>query len=313
MTPEIQATEVRLKPKEIARMAAIGSDSEFGKILAYRTATRWPILLMLILPGSFALIAAAEAATKLMGPSRPTRVPNPRFSGEVFALLIGFVVSALVCALIVWWYRRRDTEHRFFEEGATHASRSRGDLQRLAYLDASALTYTLTRQYVNGAYVGTAGKLQLETPKGSGIKGLSVSFTHRERRKGGLFNRTFVGQDPMDIVRDTVADAVAERLALEIAEKGEAPWTGPTTFTKDGLRIKKLLGAPILTEYAKIGRLGFGDSSLTLFEEGSQRGFVSMPVNGKNFWPGFVLFQRLMTPRGGAEEIDGAEFDEEGD
>jgi len=291
-------------------MAAIGNDPEYGRILAVGKQFRWQALIAPILPlifigsGVFAYSAAVSAASK------GTWTVSPA-SMKVVAL--GLMVFGLVQApFILWWIRKHATEMRFFEQGVALWRQRRGDIRRLSYLDVAAMTYTLSRSNLHGVHVGTSGVITLQLEEGSKQKGVRYAFQHREKAKG-IFNRRFEGVDPMDLVRDAVAEAVAERLALEIAEKGEATWTGPTTFTKEGLRIKKLLGPPITMDYAKIDRLGFGDGNLVLFEEGSKRGFVSMAVNGKNFWPGFVLFQRLMTPRGGAEEIEGGEFEEEGD
>lgn len=295
-----------LKAKEIARLEKAGRDAEFGKIIATGKSHQAMWLILLILPaGTFVLsIAAFLHHTRGLPNVRPT-------TGELVAGSVCAVLT-IVFAVVIWWLSTgRGAKYRFFEQGAT-LHRKGKDLVRWSYLDIAAMTYALVRQSYNGIYVGTSGTIWLEGQKGDGIKTLKCSFRHMERAKG-ILRRRFEGGDPMDFVRDTVADVVAERLALEIAEKGEAAWTGPATFTKDGLRVKKLLGAPAAVSYDKIDRLGFGDGTLVLFEEGSEKAFVSMAVNGKNFWPGFVLFQRLVTPRGGAEEVDATEFEADGD
>jgi hypothetical protein len=298
--------EVVLKPKERARMLEIGGDPEFGPLLAYRPLTRWPVLLMLIVTVPF-MVLGVGAFIDQMSKGTPGHPSNQ--SGGLFVPVILFFVGLLLSALVVVWFLRRNIEFRFYKEGTGRWRRKGDAIQRLAYVDVSSMTYTLTRQFYNGVYVGTAAKIQLETPKGSKIKGLTHSFSHREKRKGMLFNTRFVGRDPMDVVRDVVAETVAERMALEVAELGEAAWTGPGTFTKEGLRVKKLLGAPRVIPYATLDRLAFKDGNLVLFEEGKERGSVALAMNGKNFWPGFALFQRLVSPSGGADEIDAGAID----
>ncbi len=295
-----------LKAKEIARLERAGRDAEFGKIIAIGKSHQAMWLILLIFPLVILGFSIGGLSSKVNGRQ------NPALPTSDFILALVGVVVTVVLSLIIWWLAtNRGAKFRFFEQGASLHARGK-DLIRWSYLDVAALTYALVRQSYNGVYVGTSGMIRLDGDKGSKIKPLKCSFRHMEKAKG-ILRRRFEGTDPMDLVRDTVADAVAERLALEIAEKGEAAWTGPTTFTKEGLRIKKLLGPPFVMEYAKIDRFGFGDGTLVLFQEGREQAFVSMAVNGKNFWPGFVLFQRLMTPRGRAEEIDMEEFEEEGD
>jgi hypothetical protein len=293
-----------LKAREIARLEKAGRDAEFGKIIAIGKSHNALWLLLLFVPMAVLALTFFVVLT-----ASGKHVRNP--SMEVTIAVSGAVIS-LASGILTWWLSsNRGAKYRFFEQGAT-LHRGDKDLIRWSYLDIAAMTYALVRQSYNGMYVGTSGTFRLDGDKGSKVKPLKCSFRHQEKAKG-LLRRRFEGGDPMDVVRDTVADVVAERLALEIAEKGEAAWTGPATFTKDGLRIKKLLGAPAVVAYDKIDRLGFGDGTLVLFEEGSEKAFVSMAVNGKNFWPGFVLFQKLMKPRGGAEEVDATEFEEDGD
>ena len=295
-----------LKAKEIARLERAGSDAEFGKIIAIGNSHQAMWLILLFLPAGTLVLSMGAFLHRAGGPPNVGPTTGDLIAGVACAVL------TVMFSVVIWWLSTgRGAKYRFFEQGAT-LHRKGKDLVRWSYLDVAALSYALVRQSYNGIYVGTSGTIWLEGEKGSRIKTLKCSFRHKERAKG-ILRRQFEGGDPMDVVRDTVADVVAERLALEIAEKGEASWTGPATFTKDGLRIKKVLGAPFVMEYAKIDRLGFGDGTLVLFEEGKAKASVSMAVNGKNFWPGFVLFQRLMTPRGGAEEIEGEEFEEEGD
>lgn len=300
-----------LKPKQVARLERIGFDAEFGRIVAATRPTRWPM----IIPAVLALVFLFFTAVVVVGMFN--NAPGPKGPGHVqirhpigLAVFLGGLGSILGY-LTVWGFRRFSIEYRFFERGVV--SWWKGvDRLRVPYLDVRSLGYGLHRQRMKGVYVGTVGTIVLEFEPQVASKKLKVEFPHRERAKGVL-QRRFEGDDQMDVVRDLVAECVAERMALEIAEKGEAPWAGPVTFTREGLRVKKLIGGMLLMEFDRIDRLSISFESLVLFEEGKQRGSVTMAVNGMNFWPGFVLFQRLMTPRGGAEEIEGEEFEEEGD
>lgn len=316
---DASVSDVVLKPKEIARMAAIGSDPEFGPLLAYRAVTRWPILLLLALPMLIGIFAAFEIVWHIANPPRPTRVPNPTQVGNFMVPAIVLVISCVLGGLVWRWYRGRDTEHRFFADGYELSSRRRGSRHRLSYMDVHSLTYKLSPQTTDVGISWLAGLIVLESTPGSRLQSVRLSFKHAAKAKG-ILTKQFDGGDPMDRVRDVVAQVVAERMALDIAEKGETPWTGSLSLTKDGLRSKPILGKPTLTPFEEVGRyefkfntFPFNEGVLLIFGRDGKKVLALPEPNGKNFWPGFVLFQRLVTPRGGAEEVDATEFEADGD
>lgn len=300
-----------LKPKQIARLERIGMDEEFGRIVAAVRPPRWPMIIPAVISLGFFFFAIVVVVGMFTGAHIPRGPGQVQIKHPLGLALFLTGLGSILGYVTQWGFRRFSVEYRFFERGVTYWWKG-VDKVRVSYLDVRSLGYAINRQDMKGVYVGTVGTVVLEYEPQMSSKKLKLGFSHREKAKG-ILRRRFEGVDPMDVVRDLVAESVAERMALEIAERGETPWTGPVTFTQEGLRVKKLIGGASLMEYARIDRLGFNYDSLVLFEEGHKRGGATMAVNGMNFWPGFVLFQRLMTPRGGAEEIDEAEFEEEGD
>lgn len=288
--PRVEA--LGLKPKVLARLRAVGADAEFGRLITIGTPSRFLAFFGLLAPLIFCSLGAGALISGLNPGSRPPGSTPP--SREIWAGIALIAASLVMLALLVWCIWARSVQWRFFEHGVTKWRRGI-DLQRLSYLDVTALSYKLTRQYYNGIYIGTSGLIKLETEKGSKTKGMSYQFRHREKAKG-IIKREFEGVDPLDFVRDAVADAVSERLAMEIAEKGSVPWTGPATFTKEGLSVKKLLGGVSVLPYETIDRMAANAGTLTLFQEGQPKGVISLAVNGKNFYPGMALLRRLVAP-----------------
>jgi hypothetical protein len=273
-----------LKPKLLARMQAVGADPEFGRLLALGVRARWPYLFALIFPLGMLIVGVVKLQQ---------RTGHVISATSATIAAAGFLLFGLIqLPLFVWLYIRNASQWRFFEQGVTLWNKRRGDIQRLAYLDVAFMTYALTVQTVHGAIVGTSGVLTLEPEKGSKFKGVKHSFSHRQKVRG-FFDRRFEGTDPMDFVRDAVAEVVAERLALEVADKGSVPWCGPATFNTDGLTIKKLLGGVKVVPYSSIVRVEPRNNDVSIFVEGAAGAAVSLPYNAKNFWPGLVLLQRI--------------------
>lgn len=294
-----------LKPKEAAQMAAIGDDQEFGRLLGYGKPTRALLVVLVLVP----VIILAIGTVLLLAPRGRPGPPSVPLAWVVATI----AVTLAVCGVVVWRVHGRSTALRFYELGVTRWRKKNGDVQRLSYLDVTSMTYTMAPHFFHGMYVGTTGVILLETAGKSGKKGVRHSFQHRQKARG-IVNRTFEGTDPMDLVRDAVAEAVSEGLAVRIAETGSAPWTGPATFTKDGLLVKKLLGGVKVLAYEAIDRMEAKGGNVMLFQAGEKSAAASVAVNGKNFWPGFVLLGRLVTPRatdGGAGEDGGEEFGDE--
>lgn len=288
-----------LKPKVLARLRAVGGDAEFGRLLSVRQPPRWPILAAFLIPVLLLLLALGATVSPM---ASPPGQGTPRLLYAA-ALVAGSVVAS---ALIVWWYRAMSHEYRFFEHGVEKVRRGGGSPHRLSYLDVTALTYSLSRRYHNGIYLGTVGVIRLETEKGSNVKGMQHKFPHREKPRG-LLRRHFEGVDSMDLVRDAVAEVVAERLALEIAEKGSASWTGSATLTRTGLSIKRILGGTLGIPYETISRVAANGGTLSIVQEGQTKASATLAMNGRNFWPGMSLLRRLLTPRGAAEATESVE------
>lgn len=299
---------ITLKPKEAARMAAIGEDAEFGKLLAYKVQLRWPVLLLLIIPLPFMLFAVSAVASYLFWPPKHTIVPTAGAQSPWIPAAIATGVSLVISIPVVWWFRRLKVEHRFFQHGYERWGFRRGSIHRLSYLDVESMTYTRQIQRAEVFIVWVAASLVLKPAKNSGAKGLKLSFNHRGKVRG-LLEQRIEGLDPMDLVRDAVAEAVSERLAVEIAEKGSAPWTGPVRFTKEGLEVKGLIGGAKVLPFETIDRMSSRAGAVTFHQAGEKGGAVTLWMNSKNFWPGFTLLQTLVTPRRAGGTADGVGID----
>jgi hypothetical protein len=293
-----------LKPKVLARMAAIGADAEFGRLLAIGTPTLWPAYLLMVVP-----VMCCGLGVGAIGAGGGN---GPSSSPDLLTGVVLIVLGVLQGVLLVWVVRKFAIEWRFHDQGVTKFRRGI-ELSRLSYMDVWTMAYSLKRQHYHGVYVGTTGTMRLECDPRSKQKGVRHQFRHLEKGKGFL-KQKIEGIDPMDVVRDVVAECVSERLAVQIAETGQAPWTGAAVFTKQGLSVKKMLGGATVVPYETIDRMAAKGGAVSFFQEGQKGAAVSLAVNGKNFWPGFVLLRRLLTPRAGEAagiEDEGEEFADE--
>lgn len=298
-----------LKPKEAAHLASIGIDREFGRILMYGRPARWPMLVF----GSMGplVFGVGGIGATLSGLSANAASAN-RPDLYIGLALLAFALVQIV--VIVWWLWKNSFEWRFYEQGVVKWRRARGDVARLSYMDVTAILYKRVRTHMHGVYVGTSGVIELDVAKGSvngsRHKPVKYSFKHREKAVG-IFNRTISGTDPMDLVRDAVAEFVAERLAVEIAEKGMAVWVPRVLFTREGLAVKKLVGGERHLPYEKVRAVDLPNDQIGIQIEQETRAGAVLDEKSKNFWPGLVLFQRLAPDLEPPDEWDEDDLEED--
>lgn len=307
MNAETPAVAPVLRPREAARLQAIGTDEEFGRILAVRPRARWHLLLLLVVPGALFLLAAGMTVDYLIHPPRHSLVTTPGQTPPWFPATVVTLIAAAMATPVVIWFRHRGFEYRFFEHGFERWSARRGSLQRLSYLDVESLTYTMQPQHAEIGISWMAASIVLETPKGSKTKGVRMSFNHRAKPRGFLSIR-FEGTDPLDLARDAVAAVVAERLAAQVTESGSAPWTSPVSFTQKGLSFRGLLGGATIFEYDAIERLELGKSWLEIHFKGPKRQIAIVSRSGKNFYPGLALLRSLVPRSSGGSTVEPARF-----
>ncbi|WP_254507691.1 hypothetical protein [Anatilimnocola floriformis] len=213
------------------------------------------------------LIAAALGIAGVIGLSQGVQ------DAFVFVVLLG--VGALLCVLAV---------HFAFAEMTCHewGVMQRGLLGRrqLLYRDIESFTYRATRNYVNGAYTGTALYLQFMPRAGCGRK-----ITHSSNVQGN--------DDDLDRLREGVARIIGAQMHQRLANGETVTWTNNLAFSPAGLLYRPpgfiSRGNQVLLPYDKYHGHNLQDGNFYLFEKGKDKSVTSESVGEVNFFPGFYL------------------------
>lgn len=209
-----------------------------------------------------------------------------------FSLLGAVAASAGIAGLstLFWWLDRercfRVCYNGVFLHGRTGEKQLRFDA-------LESFTYSVTRNYYNGAYTGTT---------------LSLTFVPLPSVEGNkiTFNRTFKNEDTdFDNLRDHVSGIMAVRMGKELEETGRVPWTKDVTFCSEGLEYRPSgwLGKKqetLMLPWGQIANFNFQDGVLHIWQVGKNKSVIHESSSAPNLFPGFLLFVSLI--QSGTEE-----------
>lgn len=263
---------------------------EFGELLTKRANAirhRVGFLVLALVLGWPGLMFLLVAANWFGAPSGPTPVtPGTRvFGGIVGALLVWGSWGCVKAAFSASW---------FYEFGATRTVFGR-TRQAVAYERVDAMWYDVTRHYLNGIYVGTDVKLELEPIAVAGRKAKKLTFSGKHKEKpDGVLSRTFIkknfkGEDELDAVKTIIAMAIVERWMRQ-DEFSEA-WTGSGVLTPRGFLYGVGTKKGTLVPYDRFGALGPFESGYRWInaEDKKDERIVLTKPGDRNFWPGWLL------------------------
>lgn len=195
------------------------------------------------------------------------------------AILIGLGMLVGGFAFAFGGYAMRYKSFRCHERGVVQLGfRGRKELR---YEDAGAFTYSATRQYYNGAYVGTA---------------IAMNFTPlAETNAPKISYSTSIKNEDAAIeeLRNFISRAIASRMAQRMSAGQEVPWTPNLTFTAEGIRYRPpgFIGrkdAKLLT-YDDFGGWNMEQGVFYLFQKGEKKAVTNEQAAAVNFYPGFFL------------------------
>lgn len=198
-------------------------------------------------------------------------IPDSRVAG------IGMLALSPFIALVAW--HCQIAVFRCHERGVF--KRGLGFTQQLRYGEVAALTYSATRHYHNGAYVGTNLVLRFDPLPGVTTKAIAYHTTVK------------AADDSLDALRDHISRVLAARMRQEIAEGRAAVWTTNLSFSPEGIiyRPNALFGRkdPILMPFERFGGYDFDKGSFRLWEKENPKPVVTEASSQKNFYPGYFL------------------------
>ncbi|MEX0792049.1 MAG: hypothetical protein WD045_02865, partial [Pirellulaceae bacterium] len=214
-----------------------------------------------------------------------------------FSLLGAVAASAGLAGLstLFWWLDRERCFRVCYNGTFLHG---RLGEKQLRYDELESFTYSVTRNYYNGAYTGTT--LNLVFVPLPTVDGTKITFNH-----------TFKNEDTdFDNLRDHVSGIMAVRMGKELEETGRVPWTKDVAFCTEGLEYRPSgwLGKKqetLLLPWGQIANFNFQDGVFHIWEVGKDKSVIHEMTSAANLFPGFLLLIGLIQPdseEGAAED-----------
>lgn len=253
---------------------AEAADLPFGRLLFERRPPVWMALLAVSLGGVGVLLALVLLGTAVL----------------MQILDLALVGGALLFPGALSLYVARNLHAGVFrchEQGLVKVGL--WGATALRYDEIEMVVWDVRQQYSHGRYLGTAYNLQFCGPHpGRGIY-YSEVLPHE--------------LDMFDDLRDRVSEKVAQHLLVELLEQGEVAWTNALRIRPEGLEFRRrhLLGWRKEAEhipYRDILEFGIDGEWFHVWANYQERAVVKVPTAAANFYPGLLLFDRLLTARG---------------
>jgi hypothetical protein len=202
---------------------------------------------------------------------------------EPVAMVVGLALILAGISVLVWSYALKFQSFRCHERGVVQVGlRSRKELR---YDETGAFTYSATRHYHNGAYVGTSIGLHLTPLAESGSPKISYSTNVKNEDAA------------IEELRNFISRAIAGRMAKRLAEGQEVPWTPNLTFVSDGIvyRPPGFIGRKDAKQlsYVDYGGWNMEQGVFYLFQKGEKKAVTNEQVSAANFYPGFFLLMLM--------------------
>jgi hypothetical protein len=253
------------RPKQADQPPPEGS---LGRILFERKASEaspWATMVLAILcfvGGPVLMVIAREATGLLLG------------GGMIF-------VGAL---LILLFFHMRKKLFRCHEYGVHQRGLFMGE-RSLRYVDVGSFTYSATRHYHNGAYMGTQTIMTFEPVPEK--KGQRISYSANVQNQDAA----------LDDLRDQVARIMAIRMAQRVSNGEAVPWIHNLTFMPEGLdyRPSGFFGSkePVFIPYGSIFNWNLEAGTFYLWQKGKKKPVIQEGVGQANFFPGYTLLEML--------------------
>lgn len=279
------------------------SHPEFGRLITERKASfgHWVFLLFFVALTIGSLLMLVLGIQKRFFPAAsgvPTKpgvahIPSPPSDDWVPLVIFGSIMSFVFGLIVITLIGSVRTRTRFHEHGV-QIVRFGKHVRAMAYADCERLLYSITRQYLNGIYVGTALRIRF---KAKGKPTIRWDGAHKEKPKGLSFTvfgkGEFKGEDELDIVKLVAADAMADRWIDRLSAGEKIDWLGQLELAADSLTILRGKRKKQTIPYSDLDRFAVEAGWMKLFHRGDERSCVSLPISAENFWPGMRVMERM--------------------
>ena len=210
------------------------------------------------------------------------KVEGILFLGIAIAVSVLFALGAIVQRYMVF---------RCHERGVFRASLFGEKL--LPYAAVASFTYSATKHYHNGAYVGTHLNMKFEPLAGSGAPPISYGASVQ------------VSDDDLEELRDFISRQLADRMAEQLSTGQPVQWTPNLVFLREGIQYRPagMLGIgrkePHFLPYDAYGGCNLDQGVFYLFVQGNSKAVMTEQCNAANFFPGFYLLLLMTAPSEG--------------
>ena len=204
------------------------------------------------------------------------------FLGIALGVSLLFVVAAIAQRYMVF---------RCHERGVFKANLLGEKL--LPYASVATFTYSATKHYHNGAYVGTHLSMKFEPQGSTGAPPISYGASVQ------------LADDDLEELRDFISRQLADRMAQQLSTGQPVQWTPNLVFTREGIQYRPagMLGIgrkePHFLPYDAYGGCNLNEGVFFLFVKGNNKAVMSEPCSASNFFPGFYLLLMMTAPSEG--------------
>lgn len=260
-TPENEAC---LPPNHLGRM-----------IFERRLGTRATSILGWTLVALLAVLTVLMTIGAVINP-RPRR----QMRMAVTAVILGSI-SALGSSLLTLQSRARFRRHAL----GVHQRGLFTD-RRLRFSEIANLSYAAVKRYSHGIYNGTSLTMRLVPMPGRNLKPITYSANIQHI-------------DPeIERLRDEIASEIADRMQEFWTLNGNCPWVPYLQFQSEGLSYNRLTFTgrkqPILIPFDTIVNFDISDGTFRIWTAGPAAPIVNEETSQPNFYPGLILFSKLM-------------------
>lgn len=233
-----------------------------GRVLFERKGSRATRVVLWILAG-----LQIPLSLMALGIGLARREPIPILIG----LGIALAAAAAIWGIVVnrrWVFRCH--QRGVFKRGALSET-------RLRYADVTSFSYSATRQYYNGVYIGTALNMVL-TPGGNGK---SVKFSQTVQN----------ADEDLDELRNHISRVLATRMLTQLAAGERVVWTRHLTLLPTGIEYRPsgFTGRkdPVLLPFEQLHAFDIQQGTFHLWEKGKEKSVMQESVGEANFFPGY--------------------------
>jgi membrane protein implicated in regulation of membrane protease activity len=207
--------------------------------------------------------------------------------GDWSVLLTGVLISALSSILLYCGRRLGSSVFRCHERGVYRKAVFSG-ARELYYEEVVEFVYSATRQYYEGAYIGTALNIKLIPGNASGKKPITFSKTVKTADEG------------LDQLRDHISALIAVKMLSQLRDGARVTWTPNMTLTAEGIEFRPsgLIRRKEQTflPYERVQSYDVQDGTFYLWEQGKDKPVMQESVTQPNFYPGFFAISQIFNP-----------------